>query len=161
MSKRLPLRFRTWRMQLQGPCFCSDHVPDTYSEKTSQFSRMRLLGSLTPYYCVVRALISETECPVLADQRPTAGSREPENSRTHVSLRGPTYHENSHAHHTWDALLHQTACFLGPEAPPVWVRFPSPAPIYSPLSARARALAHARTLSKHPNHSRSICAVMH
>src|SRR5258708_1768993 len=46
-----------------------------------------------------------------------------------VSLHGPTYHENSHASHTWPRPSHQTPCFKGPEAPPVWVRFPSPAPL--------------------------------
>jgi hypothetical protein len=48
----------------------------------------------------------------------------------HVALRGPTYHENSHANHTWHPPSHQTACFKGSEAPPVWVRFPSPAPFF-------------------------------
>jgi hypothetical protein len=43
-------------------------------------------------------------------------------------IRGPTYRENSHANHTSHPSSHQTACFLAPEAQPVWVRFPSPAP---------------------------------
>jgi hypothetical protein len=47
---------------------------------------------------------------------------------TDVSLRSPTYVKNSHAHHTWDSSSHQTAYFSAPEALPVWVRFPSPAP---------------------------------
>jgi hypothetical protein len=47
----------------------------------------------------------------------------------HVSVRGPTYRENSHANHTWHQLSQQTACFKGSEAPSVWVRFPSPAPL--------------------------------
>jgi len=46
-----------------------------------------------------------------------------------VALRCPTYRHNSHANHTWDSPLRQSACFSVPEAPPVWVRFPSPAPI--------------------------------
>jgi hypothetical protein len=45
-------------------------------------------------------------------------------------LRGPTYHENSHASHTWHPRSHQTACFQGPEARSPWVRFPSPAPLF-------------------------------
>ena len=48
---------------------------------------------------------------------------------TDVSLRGPTYRQNSPAIHTWNPQSHQTACFKGSDAPPVWVRFPSPAPI--------------------------------
>jgi len=47
----------------------------------------------------------------------------------YVALRGPTYHENSHANHTWHPQSHQTACSTDSEAPPVWVRFPSPAPL--------------------------------
>ena len=46
----------------------------------------------------------------------------------YVALGGPTYRENSHANHTWRKYSHQTACFKGSEAPPPWVRFPSPAP---------------------------------
>src|SRR5882724_6488534 len=71
------------------------------------------------------------ERPV-AGRRPTAGSREPENSRTEVSLRGPTYRENSHADHTWHSPSRQTACFQAPEAPPVWVR--SHRPLHFSLS---------------------------
>jgi hypothetical protein len=37
--------------------------------------------------------------------------------------------ENSHANHTWDLPSRQNTCFQGPEALPVWVRFPSPAPL--------------------------------
>src|ERR1700732_4073193 len=47
----------------------------------------------------------------------------------YVALPGPTYRENSHANHTWDSPSRQSACFSAPEAPPVWVRFPSPAPL--------------------------------
>src|SRR5882757_9809641 len=36
---------------------------------------------------------------------PPTGVGRSENSRTEVSLRGPTYHENSLAHHTWDASI--------------------------------------------------------
>jgi hypothetical protein len=46
-----------------------------------------------------------------------------------VSLRGPKYRENSHANHTWHLSLRKTACFLHSEWPPVWVRFPSLAPL--------------------------------
>jgi hypothetical protein len=52
----------------------------------------------------------------------------------YIALRGPTFRENSHANHTWHQHSHQTACFKDSEAPPVWVRFPSPAP----LSGNAR-----------------------
>ena len=47
----------------------------------------------------------------------------------YVALRGPTYRENSHANHTWHQSSHQIACFKASEAPPAWVRFPSPAPL--------------------------------
>jgi hypothetical protein len=47
----------------------------------------------------------------------------------YVALRGPTYRENSHANHTWHMNSHDTACFLVHEAPSLWVRFPSPAPL--------------------------------
>ena len=47
----------------------------------------------------------------------------------YVALRGPTYRENSHANHTWRQHSHKTACFVDSEAPSVWVRFPSPAPL--------------------------------
>jgi len=46
----------------------------------------------------------------------------------YVASRGPTYRENSHANHTWQSPSHQTFYFIVPDAPPVWVRFPSPAP---------------------------------
>jgi hypothetical protein len=46
----------------------------------------------------------------------------------YVALRCPTYRENSHANHTWNALLLKTACFIAPGTPSVWVGFPSPAP---------------------------------
>jgi hypothetical protein len=49
---------------------------------------------------------------------------------SHVSLRCPTYRENSHANHTWNPASRQTACFKGSEAPSPWVRFPSPAPLF-------------------------------
>src|SRR5258708_35892169 len=48
----------------------------------------------------------------------------------YVALRCPTYRENSHANHTWHQPSHQTACFKGSEAPSLWVRFPSPAPLF-------------------------------
>jgi hypothetical protein len=48
----------------------------------------------------------------------------------YVALRCPTYLENSHANHTWNPQSHQTACFKGSDAPSVWVRFPSPAPLF-------------------------------
>jgi hypothetical protein len=48
----------------------------------------------------------------------------------YVALRGPTYRENSHANHTWHPQSHQTACSKASEAPPEWVRFPSPAPLF-------------------------------
>src|SRR6266404_78802 len=54
----------------------------------------------------------------------------------YIALRGPTYRENSHANHTWHLQSQQTSCFKGSEAPPVWVRFPSPAPL--PGNARPR-----------------------
>jgi hypothetical protein len=47
----------------------------------------------------------------------------------YVALRCPTYRENSHANHTWNPQLHQTTYFKSSEAMPVWVRFPSPAPL--------------------------------
>ena len=47
----------------------------------------------------------------------------------YVAVRGPTYLQNSHASHTWHRHSHQTACFKGSEAPTLWVRFPSPAPL--------------------------------
>jgi hypothetical protein len=71
--------------------------------------------------------------PEVAGQRPSVGRHEPEISITDVSLRGPTYLKNSHAHHTWDSSPHQTACFTVSEALPVWVRFPSPAPEFHPV----------------------------
>jgi hypothetical protein len=48
----------------------------------------------------------------------------------YVALRGPTYCENSHANHTWHPQSRQTAYFEGSGARPVWVRFPSPAPLF-------------------------------
>jgi len=48
----------------------------------------------------------------------------------YVALLGPTYHENSHGNHTWDSPSRQTASFQGSEAPSLWVRFPSPAPLF-------------------------------
>ena len=45
-----------------------------------------------------------------------------------VASRCPTYRENSHANHTWHPHPQETACFIVPAAPPLWVRFPSPAP---------------------------------
>src|SRR5216684_4666560 len=77
--------------------------------------------------------------PDLAGQRPTTERLEPGISHIeypHVARRGPTYRENSHAHHTWRPSSHQTPCFQAPQAPPVWVRFPSPAPIIDPWSSR-------------------------
>src|SRR5450631_2340144 len=57
--------------------------------------------------------------------------------RTHmypyVALLGPTYRKNSHANHTCHQHSHETACFLAPEAPSLWVRFPSPAPLRDKL----------------------------
>ena len=52
----------------------------------------------------------------------------------YATLRSPTYRENSHANHTWQPQSYQTACFKGSEAPPVWVRFPSPAPLFRCLA---------------------------
>jgi hypothetical protein len=69
----------------------------------------------------------------LAGQRPTTERLKPRTSHTdypYVALRGPTYRENSHANHTWHPQSHQSACFKGSEAPAVWVRFPSPAPLF-------------------------------
>ncbi len=70
---------------------------------------------------------------VMARQRPTTGSLE-QGLRPplypYAAPRGPTYRENSHANHTWHQHSHQTACFKDSEAPPVWVRFPSPAPFF-------------------------------
>jgi hypothetical protein len=48
----------------------------------------------------------------------------------YVALRCPTYREKSHANHTWHQRSHETACFLVPDAPSLWVRFPSPAPFF-------------------------------
>src|ERR1700679_14562 len=48
----------------------------------------------------------------------------------YVALRSPTYRENSHANHTRNPQARQSACFSAPAAPPVWVRFPSPAPSF-------------------------------
>jgi hypothetical protein len=48
----------------------------------------------------------------------------------YVALRGPTYRENSHANHTWHPQSHEIHCFEGSEEMPVWVRFPSPAPLF-------------------------------
>jgi hypothetical protein len=48
----------------------------------------------------------------------------------YVALRCPTYLENSHANHTWHSPSQQSDCFLAPKAPAVWVRFPSPAPLF-------------------------------
>ena len=53
----------------------------------------------------------------------------PRTLHTDVFLRGPTYRQNSPAIHTWNPQSHQTGCFKGSDAPPVWVRFPSPAPL--------------------------------
>jgi hypothetical protein len=47
----------------------------------------------------------------------------------YLTLRCPTYRENSHANHTWRQHSRQTACFKGSEARSSWVRFPSPAPL--------------------------------
>jgi hypothetical protein len=47
----------------------------------------------------------------------------------YAAPRCPTYRQNSHANHTWHSPSRQTACFLVPEAPSPWVRFPSPAPL--------------------------------
>jgi hypothetical protein len=63
-----------------------------------------------------------------AVQRPTTERLEPGIAHIDASLRSPTYRENSHANHTWRPLSRQTACFQAPNAPPVWVRFPSPVP---------------------------------
>jgi hypothetical protein len=48
----------------------------------------------------------------------------------YAALRCPTYRENSHANHTWHPPSRQIACFEGSEEMPVWVRFPSPAPLF-------------------------------
>src|ERR1700723_637055 len=69
---------------------------------------------------------------LVADRRPTTERREPGISHSmypYVALRCPTYRENSHANHTWHQHSHEAACFLVPEAPSPWVRFPSPAPL--------------------------------
>jgi hypothetical protein len=82
------------------------------------------------------------------DRRPTTRRLEPGTSPVeylHVALRGPTYRENSHANHTWHSPSRQTACFQEPVAPPVWVRFPSPAP----LSSNARPRRAIRLGSRH------------
>ena len=52
----------------------------------------------------------------------------------YAALRCTTYRENSHANHTWHPPSHQIASFEGSEEMPVWVRFPSPAPL-CPLMA--------------------------
>jgi hypothetical protein len=62
-----------------------------------------------------------------------------------VSLRCPTYRQNSHANHTWHQHSPQTACFKGSEARSPWVRFPSPAP----LSGNARPRTAIRFESRH------------
>jgi hypothetical protein len=46
---------------------------------------------------------------------------------------------STHKDHTWHPSSRQTACFEGSEAPPVWVRFPSPAPL-SAIAGNARQL---------------------
>jgi len=65
----------------------------------------------------------------LFERRMNAGPQQP--SRIDVPLRSPTSRENSHANHTWHPPSLQTARFKGSEAPPAWVRFPSPAPTRS------------------------------
>ena len=76
----------------------------------------------------------------------------PRTLHTDVSLRGPTYRQNSPAIHTWNPQSHQTACFKGSDAPPVWVRFPSPAPLYVawrvPASSPTRNRARRMTLER-------------
>jgi hypothetical protein len=67
--------------------------------------------------------------PELAGQRPSAGRHEPEISITDVSLRGPTYLKKF----TRPSHLGFVAAPNRPEALPVWVRFPSPAPEFHPV----------------------------
>jgi hypothetical protein len=57
---------------------------------------------------------------------------------------GEGYRENSHANQTWDSPSRQTACFLAPEAAPVWVRFPSPAPLRLSTWSSQEPLCHAQ-----------------
>jgi hypothetical protein len=80
-----------------------------------------------------------------AVQRPTNEGLELGSSRTDVSLRCPTYLENSHANHTWHPPSHKTACFQASELPSPWVRFPSPAP----FSGNARPRRATRLASRH------------
>ncbi len=80
-----------------------------------------------------------TDRPLFAVQRPTNEGLELGPSRTDVSLRCPTYLENSHANHTWHQQSRETASFKGSEAPSPWVRFPSPAPsIFHGVPERSR-----------------------
>jgi hypothetical protein len=75
-----------------------------------------------------------------------------------VSLRGPTYRENSHANHTWDSPSRQSACFRVPEPRPAWVRFLSPAPLLvvwriPTLTIRVAVLTiRAQLLRRTPSH---------
>ena len=66
----------------------------------------------------------------MAESETSVGRRGSEVSHTDVSLRGPAYLESSHAHHTWDLSLQKNACSTVSEATSVWVRFPSPAPLF-------------------------------
>src|SRR5579859_1491325 len=80
-----------------------------------------------------------------AERKPNGGlsgplsCRPPRSTKTAVALRSLTWltcRENSHANHTWDPPSHQTACFQASESPPMWVRFPSPAPLPGQVGIR-------------------------
>jgi hypothetical protein len=80
----------------------------------------------------------------------------------YVALRDPTYREKSHANHTWHPHSHQTTCFKDSEALPVWVRFPSPAPLLRQRQAtqgdriRVNTLIRWESLGKAPTEGRAV-----
>jgi hypothetical protein len=78
-------------------------------------------------YCGILGTVSERNWGRSEAHDWNAGARDLAH-RCLSTLRDPTYRENSHANHTWHRHSYQSRCFRGSEAPPVWVRFPSPAP---------------------------------
>src|SRR5580698_68203 len=95
--------------------------------KVKQRSSHDTLASLRPLACSQFRDMTRAD-RILRTERAEVGSCT--SMSPCVASRCPTYRENSHANHTWHPHSHQTACFKGSAAPSLWVRFPSPAPLY-------------------------------
>jgi hypothetical protein len=72
--------------------------------------------------------------PESGGQRPRTERLKTGTSHIDVPLRCPTYLENSHPNHTWDFRSRETACFASSDVSGLWVRFPSPAPLFCCLT---------------------------